>query len=67
MATEAARLKRQKALIRKRKTVLTLTGLLMEGLGEVDAAYFTQLATHECIRRSTFGWTSFRILGHLGR
>ncbi len=33
MATEADRLKRQKPLIRKRKTGLTLTGLLMEGLG----------------------------------
>jgi hypothetical protein len=33
MATEAARLKRQRPLIRKRKTDLTLTGLLMEGLG----------------------------------
>jgi len=33
MATEAARLKRQNLLIRKRKTDLTLTGLLMEGLG----------------------------------
>jgi len=32
MATEAARLKRQNPLIRKRKTDLTLTGLLMEGL-----------------------------------
>src|ERR1019366_8167430 len=34
MATEAARLKRQNLLIRKRKTDLTLTGLLMEGLGK---------------------------------
>src|ERR1700692_3962345 len=35
MATAAARLKRQNILIRKRKkkTDLTLTGLLMEGLG----------------------------------
>ncbi len=32
MATEAARLKRQKSLIRKRKTNLTRTGLLMEGV-----------------------------------
>ncbi len=36
MATEADRLKRQKPLIRKRKTGLTLTGLLMEGLELVD-------------------------------
>jgi len=36
MATEAARLKRKKPLIRKRKTDLTLTGLLMEGLGIGD-------------------------------
>jgi hypothetical protein len=33
MATEAARLKRENLLIGKRKTDLTLTGLLMEGLG----------------------------------
>ena len=33
MATEAARLKRKNTLVRKRKTDLTLTGLLMEGLG----------------------------------
>jgi hypothetical protein len=31
MATAAARLKRQEPLIRKRKTVLIRTGLLMEG------------------------------------
>ena len=35
MATEAARLKRKNPLVRKRKTDLTLTGLLMEGLGRV--------------------------------
>jgi hypothetical protein len=35
MATEAARLKRENLLIGKRKTDLTLTGLLMEGLGSV--------------------------------
>ena len=35
MATEAARLKRQNLLIRKRKTDLTLTGLLMEGVGRL--------------------------------
>ena len=33
MATEAARLNRKKSLVRKRKTDLPLTGLLMEGLG----------------------------------
>jgi hypothetical protein len=33
MATKAARLKRKNPLVRKRKTDLTLTGLLMEGLG----------------------------------
>jgi hypothetical protein len=32
MATEAARLKAKNRLVRKRKTDLTLTGLLMEGL-----------------------------------
>jgi hypothetical protein len=38
MATEAARLKRKNPLVRKRKTDLTLTGLLMEGLGGVEAS-----------------------------
>jgi hypothetical protein len=33
MATEAAPLKRKNLLIGKEKTGLTLTGLLMEGLG----------------------------------
>src|ERR1700694_1439701 len=37
MATEAARLKRKNPLIRKRKTGLTLTGLLMEGLGSAPS------------------------------
>jgi hypothetical protein len=40
MATEAARLKRQNLLIRKRKTDLTLTGLLMEGLGAQTVVMF---------------------------
>jgi len=35
MATEAARLKRKNPLGGKRKTDLTLTGLLMEGLGKL--------------------------------
>jgi hypothetical protein len=38
MATEAARLKRKKTLIRKRKTDLTRTGLLMEGLRAMAVA-----------------------------
>jgi hypothetical protein len=38
MATEAARLKRKNPLVRKRKTDLTLTGLLMEGLGQHNRA-----------------------------
>jgi hypothetical protein len=33
MATEAARLRAKDPHLRKNKTVLTLTGLLMEGLG----------------------------------
>jgi hypothetical protein len=37
MATEAARLKSKNPLVRKRKTDLTLTGLLMEGLGPITA------------------------------
>jgi len=37
MAAEAARLKRKNPLARKRKTDLTLTGLLMEGLGGLAA------------------------------
>jgi hypothetical protein len=36
MATEAARLKRKEATGKKRKTDLTLTGLLMEGLGRLE-------------------------------
>ena len=35
MATEAARLKRKDPQEEKRKTVLTHTGLLMEGLGPI--------------------------------
>src|ERR1700680_2651383 len=49
MATEATRLKRKNPLIRKRKTGLTLTGLLMEGLGrwkEVSSNLGTGIFSH---------------------
>ena len=36
MATEAARLKRKSFLIKKEKTVLIRTGLLMEALGFIE-------------------------------
>ena len=47
MATEAARLKRKKSLVRKRKTDLTLAGLLMEGLGPL-ALYELEPASFVC-------------------
>ena len=44
MATEAARLKRKEPTGRKkRKTDLTLTGLLMEGLGRTEHYDFNRL------------------------
>ena len=39
MATEAARLDGNKIHISKNKTVLTLTGLLMEGLSTTEPAF----------------------------
>jgi hypothetical protein len=45
MATEAARLKGKESTEAKTKTVLTHTGLLMEGL-ETDAGRFLSIMSH---------------------
>jgi hypothetical protein len=46
MATEAAWLKSKNPLVRKRKIGLTLTGLLMEGLGAAVKTFLQELRKH---------------------
>jgi hypothetical protein len=62
MATEAARLKTKKPLIRKRKTVLTLTGLLMEGLGPAPHEIFSEIHKDQAFVAATIRARDEKIL-----
>jgi hypothetical protein len=54
MATEAARLKSKNPLGDKRKTDLTLTGLLMEGLEDIELIPVWLYRSLDAIPRDSF-------------